>query len=56
MTHEDETTPQAHPQTQSHTERQLDQLAITVYIITAHQMLQAPGTAPHASDAENKAT
>ena len=56
MTRGDETTPQAHPQIQSHTEHQLDQPVVTVYTTTAHQMLQTPGMAPHASDVENKAT
>ena len=56
MTHGDEMTPQVQAQTQSHTERQPDQLVTMVYTTTAHQMLQTPETAPHASDVENKAT
>ena len=56
MTLGDEMTPQVQAQTQSQTERQPDQPVATVYTRTAHQMLQTPETAPHASDAENRAT
>ena len=52
----EETTPQVQTQTQSHIEHQPDQLVATAYTTTAHQTLQTPETAPHASDAENRAT
>ena len=49
-------TPQVQPQTQFHTEHQLDKPVTIVFTITAHEMLQTPEMTPHASDAENKAT
>ena len=49
-------TPQVQAQTQFHAEHQPDQPGATVYTTTAHQRLQTPEMAPHASDAENRAT
>ena len=47
---------QEQPQVQPPTERQPDQLVARGYTTPAPQILQTLEMAPHASDAENKAT
>ena len=56
MTLGDETTSQEQPQVQPPTEHQPDQPVATAYTTTTRQTLQTLEMAPHASDAENKAT